>query len=127
VTLLCDTQILLWFATRSPRLTPAIQDLIEATDEVWFSVVSIWEVALKRTRHRGDFPYEAPVLRASLLANDFREIAVEGAHALAVADLPPHHGDPYDRMLVAQARAEGLMLLTADRTLAAYGPPVRLV
>lgn len=67
------------------------------------------------------------MLRAGLLSNGYREIAVEGRHVLAVPALPAVHRDPFDRILIAQARVEGLALLTIDQALAAYGDPVVMV
>ena len=64
------------------------------------------------------------MLRAGLLSNDYRELAIEGRHCLSLATLPPLHGDPFDRMLLAQAMSEGMQLVTADRKLAAYDGPV---
>lgn len=124
--LLLDTQLLIWASSRSRRLSLAARDAIELADTVAFSVVSIWEVAIKRTKHHASFDVVPEELREGLLRSRYREISVTGAHALAVQGLPSVHGDPFDRMLVAQAQVEGLTLLTADRILAAYGAPVQL-
>ena len=70
---------------------------------------------------------DASSLRAGLLANGYRELPVEGRHVMAYRDLPTVHRDPFDRLLVAQAKAEGLVLLTADKQLQQYGHPVRFV
>lgn len=125
--LLVDTQLLIWTSSRSRRLSPAARDAIELADTVAFSVVSIWEVAIKRAKQGPSFDVVPDVLRDGLLRVGYHELPVTGAHSLAVTDLPPHHGDPFDRMLVAQARSEGLTLLTADRTLAGYGPSVQVI
>jgi PIN domain nuclease of toxin-antitoxin system len=127
VRLLLDTQLLIWASSRSQRLSLAARDAIELADTVAFSVVSIWEVAIKRAKHRASFDVAPEELREGLLGSGYHELPIAGAHALEVPRLPPLHGDPFDRMLVAQARAEGLTLLTADRTLSAYGAPVQLV
>ncbi|MEM1345930.1 MAG: type II toxin-antitoxin system VapC family toxin, partial [Pseudomonadota bacterium] len=82
---------------------------------------------IKRALDRPDFRTEPSVLRAGLLANGYCELAVEGRHCLGLTSLPRHHGDPFDRMLLVQAAAEGLLLVTADRRLGAYDGPVRLV
>jgi len=87
-------------------------------------VISLWEVVIKSARPRGDFRVDAVALRRGLLRGGFREVPLTAAHALAVAALPQLHHDPFDRALVAQARVEGAVLLTADRALAAYGAPV---
>lgn len=125
--LLIDTHLLIWSVANSPRLSARAREAILTAEGRSFSVTSLWEVAIKHALSRPDFPFKADRLRQGLLQSGYVEVAVGGHHALAVADLPPLHGDPFDRLLVAQARAEGLDLLTADRTLAAYGPSIRLV
>ncbi len=102
--------------------------LIEDTDnELLFSVVTLWEVAIKTGRGRDDFRIDAGILRRSLLDNGYAELLVAGAHAVALASLPPLHRDPFDRMLVAQAMVEGVTLVTGDRAVARYPGPIRLV
>lgn len=92
-----------------------------------FSVASLWEVVIKSALGRADFRVEADALRRGLLAAGYEELAVEARHALVVAALPALHADPFDRMLLAQATAEGLPLLTADAAVLAYGAPARAV
>jgi PIN domain nuclease of toxin-antitoxin system len=124
---LLDTHFLLWTAEESDRLPKEFVKLVEdETNELIFSVVSIWEVAIK-VRRRPNFDITAGLLRRFLLDNGFDELQVTGEHATAVGNLPSIHGDPFDRLLVAQAFSEGLVLLTADRTLAQYGGSVRLM
>lgn len=126
--LLLDTHILLWAAAREDLMSAEADRLVKAPDNVlWFSVASLWEVSIKRALDRPDFRTEASVLRAGLLANGYRELAIEARHVLSLALLAPHHRDPFDRMLIAQAAVEGLVLVTADRALARYGAPVRVV
>ena len=126
--LLIDTHLLIWTAWRDPRLPQrAAEMIVDPANTPWFSTATLWEVAIKRARGRADFLVDPGQLRAGLLANGYAELPVEGRHALEVARLPPLHGDPFDRMLVAQARAEGMTLLTADTTLAAYDAPIRVV
>lgn len=84
-------------------------------------------MAIKTARGRDAFFVDAALLRHGLLGQGYREVALDGDHAAAVADLPPIHKDPFDRALVAQARVEGATLLTADATVARYGEPVALV
>ncbi|MGO4354754.1 type II toxin-antitoxin system VapC family toxin [Rhizobium sp. RAF36] len=124
---LLDTHFLLWTAEESDRLPKEFVKLVEdETNELIFSVVSIWEVAIK-VRRRPNFDITAGLLRRFLLDNGFDELQVTGEHATAVENLPSIHGDPFDRLLVAQAFSEGLVLLTVDRTLAQYGGSVRLM
>lgn len=126
--LLLDTHVILWAAADSNRLTVAARQLIgDAGNEKFFSVASLWEVAIKRGLGRADFQCDPAELRQGLLDNAYVELPVLGSHAMAVANLPPIHKDPFDRMLVAQARVEGLALLTADPIMAQYGVPVRQV
>jgi PIN domain nuclease of toxin-antitoxin system len=126
VRVLLDTQIIIWVATDDPRLSPAVRALItDAETRVVFSVVSLWEITIKAALDRRDFRHSAAAIRGGALQANWEELGVVGEHALAVGDLPTVHGDPFDRLLVAQARAEGMTLLSADRTLWRYGDPVR--
>lgn len=126
--LLLDTHLLLWAAFRSDRLPPDAAAMIaDPANSLWFSAASIWEVAIKRGLDRSDFRVDPGVLRAGLLASDYAELPVAGRHCLGLSGLPAIHGDPFDRILIAQALAEGMMLLTADRRIAAYPGPIRLV
>ena len=126
--LLIDTQILLWATNQPSRLPRAAAELIADPQTLpMFSVASIWEVAIKWASDRGDFDVPPQLLRRELLANQYEELAISGDHAAAVAGLPPLHKDPFDRLLAAQAEVEGIILLTADRVLARYPGPIRLV
>lgn len=126
--LLLDTHVLLWAAYEPGRLSEAARAAIEdASNQPWFSAASIWEVAIKASLGRRDFTIDAQVLRRALLESGYVELPISGAHAAATASLARVHDDPFDRMLVAQARTEGVSLLTADDSVAAYGPPVRLI
>ena len=126
--LLLDTHLLLWAAFRPDRLSPDAAAMIADPDnDLWFSAASIWEVAVKRALDRPDFRVDPGVLRAGLLANDYAELPIAGRHCLGLPGLPPIHADPFDRILIAQALAEGMMLLTADARVAAYPGPIRAV
>lgn len=126
--LLLDTQLVIWVATGDPRLSASTRALIgDPSDQIVFSVVSLWEVAIKSALGRADFRHSAEALRNGALRAGWEEVAISGDHAIAVADLPLIHGDPFDRLLVAQAKVEGMTLLTADKTLGQYGSHVRVV
>jgi PIN domain nuclease of toxin-antitoxin system len=126
--LLLDTHILLWGAIEPERLSRVASALIESPDnEIVFSALTIWEIAIKTGLGRADFRIDAGMLRRSLFDNGYVELAVTGAHAATLAGLPPIHKDPFDRMLVAQAIVEGFTLLTSDPTLAKYPGSIRLV
>ncbi len=126
--LLLDTHILLWTIADSRRLSRAAHTLIGGSDnQLTFSSVSLWEIAVKAEQGRADFRIDVSSLRRSLFDNAYAELPVTGAHAAALGSLPLIHRDPFDRMLVAQAAVEGLTLLTSDPTVAKYPGPIRLV
>jgi PIN domain nuclease of toxin-antitoxin system len=126
--LLLDTHLILWAAGDPDRLSrEARQLLLDSANELYYSVASLWEIAIKRTLDRSDFQVDPRRLWRMLPANGYRELPILGEHAVAVETLPLLHKDPFDRLLLAQARVEGLTLLTVDRLLAGYGAPVRLV
>ena len=124
--LLLDTHLLVWAMGEPERLDPALVRLLEdPMNTPVFSVASLWELAIKRGLNRPDFQLEPPVLRQALLEAGWRELPVEAHHVLAVGQLPGLHRDPFDRLLLAQAQADGLLLITADQQLAQYPGPVR--
>ena len=126
--LLLDTQLLLWAAGQPERLPVAARRMIDdARNELMFSAANLWEVAIKSGLGRSDFRADARLLRRGLLDNGYDELAIAGEHAVAIANLPPIHRDPFDRMLVAQSSVEGILLLTADPIVAQYPGPVRKV
>lgn len=125
--LLLDTHVLLWAAGGDDRLSrEALELLNDPSSRLLFSAVSIWEVVIKSQLGRSDFVADPVKLRAALLRNDYEELPILAAHALAVRGLPSIHRDPFDRMLVAQAQVEAATLLTADEMVARY-PEVRRV
>ncbi|MBF6618696.1 MAG: type II toxin-antitoxin system VapC family toxin [Patulibacter sp.] len=116
--LLLDTNILIWFLQGSSRIGDEDRALIESgASEVSVSAVSIFEIATKVAISKLTAPHD---LAALVTGAGFRALPLGMRHAEAVRDLPLHHRDPFDRLLVAQARIEGLTLITADRQLAAY-------
>jgi PIN domain nuclease of toxin-antitoxin system len=123
-----DTHILAWFAEDDAKLTDEMRQILEdGENKLFFSSASIWELTIKQALNRRGFNIEPRVLHRSLLDNGFEELAVSSQHAFALERLPPIHKDPFDRILIAQASAEGMLLLTADETIAQYRGPIRLV
>lgn len=124
---LLDTNVFLW-ALRSPgRLSgPARAWLEDPATEVLFSAATIWEVGIKCALGRADFPYRPEVMLAEAERIGFVEVPIRAALAGRVADLPPHHRDPFDRLIVAQALHLPARLLTADAALRAYSDLVTL-
>ncbi|HYU11410.1 MAG TPA: type II toxin-antitoxin system VapC family toxin [Stellaceae bacterium] len=126
--LLLDTHLLLWAAGPLARLSSPARRLIEDPDnELVVSTASLWGIAIKSARRHPNFRVDARQLQRRLLNNGYRELAVTGEHAVAVADLPPLHKDPFDRILIAQSTVEGITLLTSDPRVAQYPAPVRRV
>lgn len=123
--LLLDTHIALWAVTGDSRLSEQARSLIDEQDNRPFvSVVTIWEIAIKHVLRRYEMPVDpARALELFEMAS-YVLLRVEPSHAVAVGDLPRHHSDPFDRMLVAQAMTEPLKLLTRDKKLAAYGDTI---
>jgi len=116
MTLLLDTHVLLWWAGDDPQLGVRARRSL-AEEEVSVSAVSGWEIEVKRARGRLDAPDDLVGLVAE---QGFTALSLTLQHAVDAGRLPRHHDDPFDRALVAQARAEGLRLVSADRALAAY-------
>jgi PIN domain nuclease of toxin-antitoxin system len=115
--LLLDTQVALWWLTASRRLSAVSRALIAGSSCV-VSVASIWEVAIK---HRlGKLPVPPRRFRDEMRSAGAYILSVSDEHALATADLPIAHGDPFDRLLIAAAQVDEMTLLTADRTLIAF-------
>ncbi len=119
---LLDTHAFLWWNTGDPQLSDRVREIIaDGDNEIWFSAASAWEIALKAGKGRlllPEQPREYVLKRLAL--HGFRALAVEVQHALAVHELPAVHSDPFDRLLVAQSRAERLPLLSADPEIARY-------
>jgi PIN domain nuclease of toxin-antitoxin system len=123
--LLLDTHVLLWAAGEPGRLSDATRTLLlDESNNLFFSSASIWEIVIKRGLVRDDFKVDPLRLRKMLVMNGYTEIAVDSDHALAVDGLPLLHKDPFDRILLAQARTEGFSLITADEQLMKYGEGV---
>lgn len=123
--LLLDTQVFLWAMANDDRLLPQARELLEEADEVHVSAASIWEIAIKA--RLGKLKADTDRLVEMSEQAGFVELPVTSRHAARVARLPDHHTDPFDRLLVAQAMTEPLLLVTVDRQLAAYGDLVILL
>ena len=126
--LLLDTQVLLWAAGNSRRLTPSARKLLnDPGNELCFSAASLWEITIKNSLGRTDFRVEPRVLRRGLLDNGYTELPVTSQHAVGVDGLPDILRDPFDRLLLAQALSEGITLVTGDALLATYPGPIRKI
>jgi PIN domain nuclease of toxin-antitoxin system len=117
--LLLDTHVVLWWLIDDARLGPLARKLIADPDNtVFVSAASGWEIAIKQALGKIDVP---PDLDAEMMREGFASLPITFFHGQQAGALPPHHRDPFDRMLVAQAQAEGLLLVTADPQFGAYG------
>ena len=119
--LLLDTHVLLWAATRPAKLSARTTALLlNVSNELFFSAASLWEVAIKRANGRQALLVEAGVLRRRLLTHQYKELVINGGHAVFVEKLPLLHRDPFDRILIAQAAVDGLVLVSADKLVLQY-------
>ena len=120
--LLLDTNVLLWWLNDAARIRPEVIAVIaEPENEAFVSAASAWEIAIKFAIGKLSVPHPRDWLPQQMAENRFRPLPIGHDHALAAADLPRLHSDPFDRMLVVQAKLGQLALVTADQGLAAYG------
>lgn len=127
--ILPDSHILAWFAEDDAKLTDEMRDVLEDEENtLFFSSASIWELTIKRGLKRASFNIEPRMLYRALIEIGFHELPIKSGHAFLLETLPPIHKDPVDRILIAQAMAEGMLLLTSDETISRYTTaPVRLM
>jgi PIN domain nuclease of toxin-antitoxin system len=122
VSLLLDSHALLWWQADDARLSERARRAIENLDaQPYFSAASVWELAIKQAKGKLRLP---AAFTANVVEEGFLEIPVSSSHAVRAAALAPHHEDPFDRMLVAQAQSEGLTIVSRDTRIAAYDVPV---
>jgi len=126
--LLLDTQLVLWVPVSDARLSRMARIVLnDPSNQILFSVVSLWEIAIKRGIGKLDPNLDPRSIRRQLIEIGYEELPVLGQHAVSVDVLPLIHKDPFDRLLIAQAMVEGITLLTADETIAKYPGPIRKV
>lgn len=123
--LLLDTHVFLWAVSANRRLKPAMRDYLSQADAVYVSAASIWEIAIKSRLSK--FDADPVALAKAIDESGFQELPVTAKHAAAVAALPLHHADPFDRLLLAQAFMEPLRLVTADNALSVYGGAIEVI
>jgi PIN domain nuclease of toxin-antitoxin system len=120
MSVLLDTNVMIWLLDGAP-MTRIARDAIESADRVFVSAASIWELSVKVAKGRLIVPADLP---ERVLDLGIRPMAVEWEHARLAGDLPTHHLDPFDRMLIAQATVEHLSIVTRDQKIARYPVPV---
>lgn len=122
MSLLLDTHALLWWLSDAPALKAEARETIaEASGVVYVSAASAWEISIKKALGKLDSPDD---LQAALVASHFQSLPITIVHATNAGQLPRHHDDPFDRMLIAQAQAEQLTLVTHDTMFRPYGIPI---
>jgi PIN domain nuclease of toxin-antitoxin system len=123
--LLLDTHVALWAITDNPKLPLSARELIQsAKTTVWVSAASVWEIAIKHGLGRGDMPVSGQDALRYFNEAGYRLLAIEPEHAAAVGELPAHHQDPFDRILIAQALVEPMRLMTRDPMVARYSDTI---
>jgi PIN domain nuclease of toxin-antitoxin system len=123
--LLLDTHVALWAITDSPKLPKKARELIESPKTaVWISTASVWEIAIKHALGRGDMPVSSLDAVRYFRESGYRLLPVEAEHAMAVEELPVHHQDPFDRILVGQALVEPMRLMTNEPIVARYSDTI---
>ena len=124
--LLLDTHAILWMIADDDRLAPPTRQHMAKADTLLFSVVSFWEIAIKQSLDRIDFQLGKnwhDQLKEELRVNGIRQLDIETVHCAGVEHLPWHHRDPFDRLLIAQAQYDSLILLSCNKNLANYDVP----
>ncbi|MBK6675700.1 MAG: type II toxin-antitoxin system VapC family toxin [Rhodocyclaceae bacterium] len=123
--LLLDTHVALWAITDCPRLPKRARDLIQSPNSaVWVSAATVWEIAIKHGLGRGEMPVSGQDALRYFRDAGYRLLPVEPEHAAAVEELPAHHADPFDRILVAQALVEPMRLMTHDPMVSRYSDTI---
>ncbi|QIM62154.1 hypothetical protein A1D29_01870 [Pasteurellaceae bacterium Orientalotternb1] len=119
---LLDTHVLLWFLLgEEKRFSPqSIALLLDAKNSLYFSTASIWEIAIKYSLQKPEFNYDPKIIVQELTAQGFIELKIDVSHVIGVTKLPKIHQDPFDRLLICQARQEQMVLLTADKKILQY-------
>lgn len=122
--LLLDTHVVIWWRSAPERLPDDLKEEMATSPIVLVSVASVWEAAIKTALGRLELPEP---LSAGIRRSGFDDLPIASAHAEHAAQLPRHHTDPFDRLLIAQAQIEGLELVTHDRALSAYDVSLRII
>ncbi|MGV9688082.1 type II toxin-antitoxin system VapC family toxin [Streptomyces sp. NPDC003444] len=122
--LLVDTHVVIWWLLDSPQLSDDVKDLLDTEEHAYVSAVTPWELSVKQALGKLDGPAELPELARDC---QLKPLPITGAHGIRAGRLPPHHRDPFDRILIAQAQTEGLTLVTRDKHIPRYDVPVLTV
>jgi len=128
VNLLLDTHVALWSITDDPKLSKYARELIsDPQNTVWISAVNIWEISIKSSLNKKALPVSGKEALQYFKEAAYQFLPVEPQHAVVVEDLPQHHQDPFDRLLIAQALSEPMRLITHDAKVARYSDTIILI
>ncbi|MET8327174.1 type II toxin-antitoxin system VapC family toxin [Streptomyces sp. NPDC005181] len=119
--LLLDTHVILWWLDDSSELSGEVKDLLDTEPSVYVSAVSAWEIAIKQSLGKLDGPED---LAERVRDSQFTPLPITAGHGVRAGRLPAHHRDPFDRILIAQARTEGMTIVTRDKWIPHYDVPV---
>lgn len=121
---LIDTHILLWWLNNSPQLSSEAIDIIDSNSNIFVSAASLWEMALKKEMKKLRYPDN---ILDYIEHEDFHILDIKATHVLKTSELPSHHQDPFDRLLIAQAQLESYTFITHDKLLQKYNIPLIIV
>ena len=121
---LLDTHILLWCLQGSRKLPTKVVDIVQSAEEVYASVASLWEIAIKLSLGKLEMEIDFAELDKAIVGSGYEHLPVEAAHTVQLVELPHLHRDPFDRMLIAQSIVEPLRLITSDPQVARYGSTI---
>jgi PIN domain nuclease of toxin-antitoxin system len=118
--LLLDTHAFLWFLSDDSRLPSEVCKIIQSDEDVYISIASFWEIAIKSSLGKLQIPKSVSQIMEDCVQNSFKILEIHGKHLERLKDLPWYHRDPFDRLLICQAKEEGLTLVTADGNIQRY-------
>ena len=121
---LLDTHAFLWFLCDDPKLSAHAKTIIESEQGVFISIASFWEMAIKDSLGKLKLPASIPDLISGCERSGFAVLPIKAEHLALLKELPKLHGDPFDRLLICQAAAENMTLISADENIAKYAVPV---
>ncbi|MBR5965040.1 MAG: type II toxin-antitoxin system VapC family toxin [Treponema sp.] len=117
---LIDTHALLWYLRDSPEISKTAKEAIDKSDRIFTSIASLWEIAIKRNIGKLDLEFSSVQIERLCIQKEISLLPIKAEHLDKLNDLPKHHKDPFDRLLIAQALAENLCIITRDQTIPQY-------
>ena len=115
-----DTHVLLWYLRGADELSSRAREIIDTQEQIFVSIVSFWEIAIKRNIGKLDLDWSITQIEQLCLQKDMTILPISAAHLDTLSDLPKMHADPFDRLIIAQAKSESLIIITRDTIIAQY-------